>query len=299
MQDSSSASGTDSEGESAFATGTMSIPSMLGGEGDTSARSRSDSASDEISSKKRRTALELAIEAGDWEAVGEAAAMMSDASVTSASTGEINRIADQGDASTFSGDSKDNRYRINAERAAELDDMIDRGDWTGVVAAASRFSAGDSSSSPTAQDAPASTEGLGSAYAAASGRATEGSAMEGDREQRLKEEQEALAQAEIWMAIAEQSKQEGSTGKWRLSLLLCSFPLDCSHFWSPIQRLPVPATQQTGLLQEVYLRYGVLKRRENWKERTLSPTQKIVQMLTRVYNFYAVQHFLCNVNYYD
>ena len=44
------------------------------------------------SSGKRRTALELAIQAGDWEAVGEAAAMMSDTSVPTVSTTEAHTL---------------------------------------------------------------------------------------------------------------------------------------------------------------------------------------------------------------
>ena len=201
-----SASGSsDSDQESAFADVVM-MPSILGEE-DTrskSPESTSREGGDDVS-KKRRTALELAIEAGDWEAVGEAAAMMSDASVNSASTGEINRFAEGGDASTFSGDSTADRFQVNADRAAELDDMIDRGDWTGVVAAASRF--GTASVSPTAQDGT----GSGSMLTSKSGSTPDTSELEKDR--RLREEREALAQADIWMAIANQSKHEGPPGK--------------------------------------------------------------------------------------
>ena len=175
---------------------------MLGSQENKSNRSPLSSGDemDELSSKKRRTALELAIEAGDWEAVGEAAAMMSDASVTSASTGEINRFA-EGDGSVSEHSAA--RFQANAERAAELDEMIDRGDWTGVVAAASRF--GTTEVSPTARDVtgpiPAPDPDTPEAIAAA------------EKERRLREEQDALAQADLWMEIAEQSKLEGSTGK--------------------------------------------------------------------------------------
>lgn len=124
----------------------------------------------------RRTALELAIEAGDWEAVGEAAAMMSDASVTTASTGEIGRLGDQSAASSsVSSRKKPPLEGAEAERAAELDQMIEKGDWTGVVEATKRFKESD-----TKRSAPS------------------------------KEEQEALAQAEKWMKIAEQKKAEGA-----------------------------------------------------------------------------------------
>jgi len=40
--------------------------------------------------------------------------------------------------------------------------------------------------------------------------ATSGITKEAEMEERLKEEQEALAQAETWMAIAEQSKKKES-----------------------------------------------------------------------------------------
>jgi len=191
----------------------MAVPSML----DSDARSRgsptSSVDSDAFASKKRRTQLELAIEAGDWEAVGEAAAMMSDASVNSASTGEIDRIAG-GDTSSYSAGSSENRYQVNAERASELDDMIDQGDWTGVVAAASRFSSADTT--PSAQDGTATSSEQGGSHQSAQltvgsgagtfASGTTASTAEGGR---LQEEQEALAQADIWMAIAEQSKTEG------------------------------------------------------------------------------------------
>lgn len=164
----------------------------------------------DYSNTQRRTALELAIEAGDWEAVGEAAAMMSDTSVTSVSTAEIDRIGTMSGGSSkssFSDESADRRRRmksgINAERAAELDQMIDSGDWTGVVAAAGRFS---SERTPSIRSGGGSTQSN-----RISETETSGSSGQRDREHQLKEEEDALAQAEIWMAIAEQSKQEGQT----------------------------------------------------------------------------------------
>jgi hypothetical protein len=231
--DSDAGSGSDSDpSRSQFAA--MAIPSMLGTDGDSRDRSPTSSVGSEHTSKKRRTQLELAIEAGDWEAVGEAAAMMSDQSVNSASTGEIDRIAG-GDTSSFSAGSSENRYQVNAERAAELDDMIDQGDWTGVVAAASRFSSADTSGGPQEGTGTSSggdgslpsaqmSEGLASGANAST--ASGASSIDEGRAQRLKEEQEALAQAEIWMSIAEQSKTEGAEGKSRtlskIRLLVCS-----------------------------------------------------------------------------
>lgn len=127
--------------------------------------------------------MEDAIEAGDWEAVGEAAAMMSDASVATASTGEIDRLADgMSAASSSAAGSSGGRRRLQLEgidedRARELDSMIDKGDWTGVVEATKKFKESDSKK----------------------------------KSARSKEEEEALAEAEAWMRIAEESKAAGST----------------------------------------------------------------------------------------
>lgn len=125
-----------------------------------------------------RSALEEAIDAGDWDAVGRAAALMSDAS--SASTGEIDRFASANlsISSGGTGSRSSSGGGLTAARAAEIDEMIDKGDWTGVVAAANRFSKSDKKP-------------------AKSGR--------------TKEEEEALAQAEKWSKIAKQKKAEGAT----------------------------------------------------------------------------------------
>ena len=131
----------------------------------------------------KQTALERAIEAGDWEAVGEAAAMLSDhASTASADTEEINRLAE--------GLSSQGSTGTRSVGADELDDLIDRGDWTGVVQAASKY------------DKPKEKV------------LTKEEEEAARRERRLKHlqaEQEALQQADIWMAIAEQSASEATT----------------------------------------------------------------------------------------
>ncbi len=135
-------------------------------------------------SKPDQNALEAAIEAGDWDAVGEEAALLTDSnSMTSADTDEINRLADgiSTDGSSIAGS------KNLADVADELEELIEAGDWTGVVQAAS--SKGSSIDKKT-------------------------ESKEARRLRRLKhlqEEQEALAQAEIWTAIAEQSKQEAET----------------------------------------------------------------------------------------
>jgi len=135
-------------------------------------------------SKQNQTALEAAIDAGDWDAVGEEAALLTDSnSLTSADTDEINKFADgvSTDGSSVAGSSN------LADVADELEELIEAGDWTGVVQAAS-------------------SKGV------STDRKTE--SKESRRLRRLKhlqEEQEALAQADIWTAIAEQSKQEAET----------------------------------------------------------------------------------------
>jgi hypothetical protein len=129
-----------------------------------------------------RVALEDAIEAGDWEAVGEAAAMISDNSVTTASSGEIARLANANLSISTTGTNKSRTHLsgVNADRASELDTLIERGDWTGVVAVANRFTESDKKDL-------SETSGV-----------------------RSKEEEEALKEAELWMKIADQKKAEGA-----------------------------------------------------------------------------------------
>lgn len=133
----------------------------------------------------KQSALEEAIEAGDWEAVGQAAAMLSDHSLASSvETDEINRLADGlSSAGSVTESSKGNL----SARAEELEEMIERGDWTGVVNAAAKKSSDTS---------PKDTE------------ATDEEARRRRRLKHLKEEEEALAQAQIWEAIAQQTKLE-------------------------------------------------------------------------------------------
>lgn len=133
-------------------------------------------------SKTDQNALEAAIDAGDWDAVGEEAGLLTDGnSLTSADTDEINKFAD--------GVSTDGSSALGSQNLAdvadELEELIEAGDWTGVVQAAS------SSKATSADTKPESKE-----------------ARKLRRLKHLQEEQEALAQAEIWTAIAEQSKQE-------------------------------------------------------------------------------------------
>uniref|UniRef100_A0A7S4JUP7 Uncharacterized protein n=1 Tax=Odontella aurita TaxID=265563 RepID=A0A7S4JUP7_9STRA len=216
--------------------------------GDGSSRKRAAPAS---SSPEARTALERAIEAGDWEAVGEAAAMMSDASATTADIeGRGGVMSEESfDRSVHSGASRSTGWSsrksaissaMDADRAAELDELIDNGDWSGVVAAASKYSAVDNANASSASKGSrrwkkprAASAGVDSGSSGASQGSGSGSSRgwrskllhigskrkdaagqspaahkqpSGDATQ---EEQDALEQAEIWMAIAEQSKQRG------------------------------------------------------------------------------------------
>lgn len=127
-----------------------------------------------------RSALEEAIEAGDWDAVGEAAAMISDSSVTTADTAEIQRLAGTNLSLSTTESRRSNMSGIQAERAAELDQLIDSGDWSGVAHAAKNF--GDSDRKLKSASAPS------------------------------QEEEDALKEAEAWMKIAEQTKGKGDTG---------------------------------------------------------------------------------------
>ncbi|CAB9507421.1 Cohesin domain [Seminavis robusta] len=171
--------------------------------------SSSDPSSDALtgSPPRNRTALEQAIEAGDWEAVGEAAALMSDTSLASASTAEVERRAASArlGAGSSSGATRSLRIGgVNADRARELDEMIDQGNWAAVVEAAGRFNQADKQASATSSvDYSPAKRSYGA------GPDSEESTTQ--RKKQLKEEEDALAQAEIWMQIAQQSKSEGAT----------------------------------------------------------------------------------------
>lgn len=137
--------------------------------GSAAAATSTSEQSEEEAVRAQQTALERAIEAGDWEAVGQAAAMISDKSVDTVSTAS---------------DSKRPRDQLkgeDAERASEVDQLINVGDWTGVIAATNRFTEAESEEA------------------------------EAKKAKMSEDEEEALKQAEIWMMIAEQKKAEGAT----------------------------------------------------------------------------------------
>lgn len=206
--------------------------------------------------------LDEAIEAGDWEAVGNAAIILAENSANSVASSSLGssslRFYDTASYPSCYEGSQHDSYRsclnMNAERAAELDGLIDRGDWMGVVALSGRFSIVDKQSSatnlkeeptegkqkqsrspskaqqilkfPTLGLPPGATNNNDNTSTSSplqdisntSKSKTEeqnsvGSAtasLERNKEKALQEEEDALAQAEIWMAIAAQSIPEKS-----------------------------------------------------------------------------------------
>ena len=153
---------------------------------------------------------------GDWEAVGEAAALMSDADSQSFS-GSLPSVV------TGSSKGRSVGSAADADRAAELDKLIDKGDWQGVVTAASRYSTLDKASSSSSPSTSKKKAKLGSSESeAGSGGSNgglwrkkifgkKGSKGGGSSEEMLqKEEEEARAQAAIWENIAAQSKSSSS-----------------------------------------------------------------------------------------
>jgi len=122
--------------------------------------------------REMQQALRDAISSENWDKVAEAASGLSGVASETISMGSTR--------------SRSSTSTSRSDRTNEIDSLVDRGDWDGVVAAASRFQAADQTSvgAESAED-----------------RATR-------RQRRLREEEEALAQADIWDAIAEQTRQE-------------------------------------------------------------------------------------------
>mmetsp|Transcript_3447 Transcript_3447/g.6508 ORF Transcript_3447/g.6508 Transcript_3447/m.6508 type:complete len:982 (-) Transcript_3447:711-3656(-) len=168
-----------------------------------------------------RKALDEAIAAGDWEAVGRTAEQLGDLADSSVNTSDFESAASENELDISAYLSTDSR--TYSDRASELDELIERRDWTGVVAAASRFSLADAKEKITPRKSTEnhvdnkSTGSTGSSNKLAfiDSRNTESESdvpvKENERNRNLsKEEKEARAQAEIWSTIAEQSKAKGS-----------------------------------------------------------------------------------------
>jgi len=125
--------------------------------------------------KQTKSDLERAINSGNWEEVGRAAAFMSDNSVTNGQSAVAASNMSTNSGSTRTRNTKDSETSI---RQQELDEMIGRGDWEGVMAAADRFSQ---------MDKKVKSE-VG----------------------RSREEEDALEQAKMWANIANQTRATGS-----------------------------------------------------------------------------------------
>ena len=127
------------------------------------------------SKRSYQSSLELAIERGDWRAVGEAASMLGDGPSDAALLPDPDEsLSGQSLSSALTDPSASKQQRVS-----HLDELIARGDWAGIVAAAGTYQAMDDL-----------TAGEGTSYP-------------------TQEERDALAQAEMWQTIADQSRQEG------------------------------------------------------------------------------------------
>jgi hypothetical protein len=115
--------------------------------------------------------LEQAIEEGNWLAVGQAAQKISDQNDGDLSSEEKARLRQK-----ISQSPAMNLQALSNENV-NLDELIERGDWSGVIAAAK-----------AASDGGQASNAIGNIS---------------------KEERDALAQASMWQAIANQSKQGG------------------------------------------------------------------------------------------
>jgi hypothetical protein len=138
-------------------------------------------------SSSEKSFLELAVERGDWQAVGEAAALMGEGTsgIIHDDTGGSSSMSSSLSTSKEGTTSSSGELSPHKEdRISKLDSLIAAGDWSGIVAAAGQYQAMDEQHDSSQ-----------------SGKAPDD------------EEREALAQAEMWKAIAEQSKQSNKQEK--------------------------------------------------------------------------------------
>ena len=139
-------------------------------------------------SSASKSYIEQAIEKGDWQAVGQAAAMMGGGQVIEDDSFDRSRSSSisssLSDSRSRSASRDSTLSRDKSERIQHLDNLIAVGDWAGIVAVASQYQAMD--------------EAIGQSPPVDANLATE-------------EERDALAQAELWHAIAQQSKQDISS----------------------------------------------------------------------------------------
>jgi hypothetical protein len=159
---------------------------------------------EEEEAKTMKAQLKEAINNEDWENVAEAAAGLS---------GHAYGHEEGDDTKEQNTDSES---ITSSTRSLEINTLVDKGDWDGVVAAASRYAEVGSNESSTPDDTEEEI--------------VDDSTIEERRkrrEERLKEEEEALEQAEIWGAIADQTKVEDQ-GKEEGASLAADWAIDQS-----------------------------------------------------------------------
>jgi len=159
----------------------------------------------------QRVALDKAISAGDWEAVGATAANLGNVTDSSVNTSDF-ESADESSAYLSS------TSRItDSTKERDLDELIENKDWSAVVSVARRHADAEAASAGTSQ--VSSKDGKNSKSSGSSGGwKIPFFSKNGSTDDQLgvakkssgDEEEEARAQAEIWMSIAEQSKSKGS-----------------------------------------------------------------------------------------
>jgi len=88
-----------------------------------------------------RNDLDAAIQAGDWAAVGATAALLANAASDTNSLSTRSYSSRRSSSSSSRTNTNSVLSSVDASRAAELDHLVDTGDWEGVVLAASKFEA--------------------------------------------------------------------------------------------------------------------------------------------------------------
>jgi len=166
--------------------------------------SAGDKTSEETKAMKDQ--LKEAINNENWENVAEAAAGLSGHEVLKGQTSP-----------------KENE----SVGSVDINALVDEGDWDGVVAAASRYAESSTTNASSSNDyTPEDTEELADDSTIEQRRKR--------REERLKEEEEALAQAEIWDAIADQTKRDdnqeekGNSGNTGAAKMAADWAIDQS-----------------------------------------------------------------------
>jgi len=166
--------------------------------------STGDKTSEETKAMKDQ--LKEAINNENWENVAEAAAGLSGHKVLKGQTSP-----------------KENE----SVGSVDINALVDEGDWDGVVAAASRYAESSTTNASSSNDyTPEDTEELADDSTIEQRRKR--------REERLKEEEEALAQAEIWDAIADQTKRDdnqeekGNSGNTGAAKMAADWAIDQS-----------------------------------------------------------------------